>query len=57
MQFMQVEGVDAFLSPYYQELVCRYGYGGQKLPYPQPKPKGILGYCFCSTPGPPRVTG
>lgn len=24
MQFVQVEGVDAFLGPYHQELVCRH---------------------------------
>lgn len=37
MQFMQVEGVDAFLSPHYQELVCGCGYRvrGQSQPLGQ----------------------
>lgn len=62
MQFMQVEGVDAFLGPHHQELVwgCGYRVRGQSYPpippHPQPKlwiPRLLLLPC----PGLPRVTG
>ena len=37
MQFVQVEGVDAFLGPHHQKLVCGFGYrvGGQSRPLAQ----------------------
>lgn len=57
MQFMKVEGVDAFLSPYHQELVCRHRHKVRGCHTFLAQAKGVLSYCFCSTPGPPRVTG
>lgn len=56
MQLVQVEGVDAFLSPHHQELVCGLGLGsgvGRLTPHP-PTPRSVPNALPFRV---PRVTG
>lgn len=54
MQFVQVEGVDAFLGPHHQELICSLSTGSEVSREPWPKlgsPWLLLPACPRPTPG------